>query len=152
MCILHDFIVIEYSLYCSIFVFFLMSRRPPRSTRTDTLFPYTTLFRSHESAMSLYFKPGNTSENINNILAYFYQAAKGPARLAGQMLLVHDTLNQATASRQAWVYNPGQRRVRRAPNVVFANPGPASAGPRTNDMTDTFNGPMQRHECTTAGQ
>src|SRR3546814_13944448 len=34
-CILH---------YC--FFFFLMIRRPPRSTRTDTLFPYTTLFRS----------------------------------------------------------------------------------------------------------
>src|SRR3546814_2197832 len=30
------------------FFFFLMIRRPPRSTRTDTLFPYTTLFRSHE--------------------------------------------------------------------------------------------------------
>src|SRR3546814_10990264 len=30
---------------CFIF-FFLMRRRPPRSTRTDTLFPYTTLFRS----------------------------------------------------------------------------------------------------------
>src|SRR3546814_4019930 len=29
------------------FVFFLSIRRPPRSTRTDTLFPYTTLFRSH---------------------------------------------------------------------------------------------------------
>src|SRR3546814_11674399 len=28
------------------FIFFLMLRRPPRSTRTDTLFPYTTLFRS----------------------------------------------------------------------------------------------------------
>src|SRR3546814_7232505 len=28
------------------YVFFLMRRRPPRSTRTDTLFPYTTLFRS----------------------------------------------------------------------------------------------------------
>src|SRR3546814_2322996 len=28
------------------FVFFLMRRRPPRSTRNDTLFPYTTLFRS----------------------------------------------------------------------------------------------------------
>src|SRR3546814_17438392 len=35
---------IEYFL--SIFFFFLMIRRPPRSTRTDTLFPYTTLFRS----------------------------------------------------------------------------------------------------------
>src|SRR3546814_9407008 len=32
---------------CSfVFFFFLMIRRPPRSTRTDTLFPYTTLFRS----------------------------------------------------------------------------------------------------------
>src|SRR3546814_19017037 len=29
-----------------IYIFFLMIRRPPRSTRTDTLFPYTTLFRS----------------------------------------------------------------------------------------------------------
>src|SRR3546814_2167549 len=29
------------------FFFFLMIRRPPRSTRTDTLFPYTTLFRSN---------------------------------------------------------------------------------------------------------
>src|SRR3546814_19876840 len=28
------------------YVFFLMIRRPPKSTRTDTLFPYTTLFRS----------------------------------------------------------------------------------------------------------
>src|SRR3546814_13220492 len=33
-------------LYYLICFFFLMIRRPPRSTRTDTLFPYTTLFRS----------------------------------------------------------------------------------------------------------
>src|SRR3546814_19723325 len=33
------------SLLC---FFFLMIRRPPRSTRTDTLFPYTTLFRSRQ--------------------------------------------------------------------------------------------------------
>src|SRR3546814_3371164 len=32
------------------FFFFLMIRRPPRSTRTDTLFPYTTLFRSPMSS------------------------------------------------------------------------------------------------------
>src|SRR3546814_16151965 len=32
--------------FCFLCVFFLMIRRPPRSTRTDTLFPYTTLFRS----------------------------------------------------------------------------------------------------------
>src|SRR3546814_5255871 len=32
--------------FCCFYFFFLMIRRPPRSTRTDTLFPYTTLFRS----------------------------------------------------------------------------------------------------------
>src|SRR3546814_18878309 len=38
-----------YLIHCLIiFFFFLMIRRPPRSTRTDTLFPYTTLFRSLE--------------------------------------------------------------------------------------------------------
>src|SRR3546814_19293453 len=35
-------------------MFFLMIRRPPRSTRTDTLFPYTTLFRS---AVRCHFHP-----------------------------------------------------------------------------------------------
>src|SRR3546814_17251394 len=38
-----------YILMC-FFFFFLMIRRPPRSTRTDTLFPYTTLFRSPDSS------------------------------------------------------------------------------------------------------
>src|SRR3546814_16485656 len=37
-----------YGNFCFVwsYFFFLMIRRPPRSTRTDTLFPYTTLFRS----------------------------------------------------------------------------------------------------------
>src|SRR3546814_11563676 len=35
-------------IFTIVFIFFLMIRRPPRSTRTDTLFPYTTLFRSGE--------------------------------------------------------------------------------------------------------
>src|SRR3546814_2941614 len=46
MCNVSMFDVIEcvsLYMYC---LFFLMIRRPPRSTRTDTLFPYTTLFRS----------------------------------------------------------------------------------------------------------
>src|SRR3546814_15778699 len=39
-------------------VFFLSVRRPPRSTRTDTLFPYTTLFRSHLGCVPLGNKEG----------------------------------------------------------------------------------------------
>src|SRR3546814_14010735 len=42
--------------------FFLMIRRPPRSTRTDTLFPYTTLFRSmHAQNLRGGTKMGNLS-------------------------------------------------------------------------------------------
>src|SRR3546814_5493049 len=40
-----------------------MIRRPPRSTRTDTLFPYTTLFRSREFAVA--------SENMNRVFDHF---------------------------------------------------------------------------------
>src|SRR3546814_18539890 len=40
------FFILLLSFFFCIFFFFLMIRRPPRSTRTDTLFPYTTLFRS----------------------------------------------------------------------------------------------------------
>src|SRR3546814_3686758 len=38
--------MVVYCLIFFVYCFFLMIRRPPRSTRTDTLFPYTTLFRS----------------------------------------------------------------------------------------------------------
>src|SRR3546814_18907312 len=39
--------ITSYRFIFYLFFFFLMIRPPPRSTRTDTLFPYTTLFRSH---------------------------------------------------------------------------------------------------------
>src|SRR3546814_6788984 len=42
---LHPIVTAGITHFSSVF-FFLMIRRPPRSTRTDTLFPYTTLFRS----------------------------------------------------------------------------------------------------------
>src|SRR3546814_4846620 len=41
-----NFVLHTFSVYCIFHCFCLMIRRPPRSTRTDTLFPYTTLFRS----------------------------------------------------------------------------------------------------------
>src|SRR3546814_16195919 len=47
------------------YFFFLMIRRPPRSTRTDTLFPYTTLFRSREGSAS-YHQIDQTVRNDNH--------------------------------------------------------------------------------------
>ncbi|NOY67257.1 MAG: DUF1329 domain-containing protein [Gammaproteobacteria bacterium] len=87
-----------------------------------------------------YVKDGVTLADLDNILLYFKQAIKAPARLAGSVLLVHETFNQVKEPRRAWVYNPGQRRVRRAPNISYDNPGTASDGLRTSDDFDMFNG------------
>src|SRR3546814_15058272 len=45
-------------------IFFLMIRRPPRSTRTDTLFPYTTLFRSARGARDIAREPPDLDAQI----------------------------------------------------------------------------------------
>src|SRR3546814_13311847 len=46
LCCILCFLYLMILYICFVFSFFLMIPRPPRSTRTDTLFPYTTLFRS----------------------------------------------------------------------------------------------------------
>jgi len=66
--------------------------------------------------------------NPGNILFYFKQKVTAPARLAGGVLLVHETLDQVKEPRSAWVYNAGQRRVRRAPQVSYDGPGTAADG------------------------
>src|SRR3546814_4534606 len=52
-------------LYVYSYVFFLMLRRPPRSTRTDTLLPYTTLFRSHPHASVGVYCAGPLGEGLD---------------------------------------------------------------------------------------
>ena len=110
------------------------------------------LVRLREEILGLYYAEGNTLADTGNVLLYFFQEVEGPARLAGNILLVHETLNQIEQPRQAWIYNPGQRRVRRAPNVAYDNPGTASDGLRTNDMTDMFNGAMDRYDWEVMGK
>ncbi|HCW91710.1 MAG TPA: DUF1329 domain-containing protein, partial [Marinobacter sp.] len=75
-----------------------------------------------------------------NVLFYFLQKITAPARLAGNVLLVHETIDQVAEPRRAWVYNAGQRRVRRAPQVAYDGPGTAADGLRTSDNLDMFNG------------
>jgi len=111
-----------------------------------------TLVRFYDKINILYNHEGMTSEQLNNILLYFKQEVISPARLAGGILLVHETLNQKKENRKAWVYNTGQRRVRRAPNVAFDNPGTASDGMRTNDQFDMYNGSPERYDWELVGK
>ena len=100
----------------------------------------------------VYSQPDQTEESLNNRILYFKQTVTAPARLAGGILLVHETLDQVKEPRQAWLYNPGQRRVRRAPNVAYDNPGTASDGMRTSDQFDMFNGAPDRYDWELVGK
>jgi hypothetical protein len=111
-----------------------------------------TMVKFHDETMVAYSLPGARSENLDNIIAYFIQETVAPARLAGEVLLVQETLDQSKENRRAWVYNPGQRRVRRAPNVAFDNPGTNSDNLRTSDQFDMYNGSPQRYDWTLVGK
>jgi hypothetical protein len=100
----------------------------------------------------LYSMDGMKEEDLNNKILFFKQEVLAPARLAGGVLLVHETLNQVKEHRSAWLYNPGQRRVRRAPNVAYDNPGTAADGMRTSDQLDMFNGAVDKYDWKLVGK
>lgn len=102
--------------------------------------------------LGLYYLPGATLESTGNHLLYFLQQTTSPARLAGSALLVYESLNQHAQPRSAWVYNPGRRRVIRAPNVAYDNPSSATDGLHVSDMTDMFNGALDRFDWRLIGK
>jgi hypothetical protein len=87
-----------------------------------------------------------------NVLLYFKQRVTAPSRLAGNVLLVHETIDQVKEPRLAWIYNAGQRRVRRAPQVAYDGPGTAADGMRTADNFDLFSGAPDRYEWKLVGK
>jgi hypothetical protein len=111
-----------------------------------------TLVKFNEEFLFQYSVPGMTEASLNNIIAYFIQETTQPARLAGEILLVHETLDQSKENRKAWIYNPGQRRVRRAPNVAFDNPGTNADNLRTSDQFDMYNGSPERYDWKLIGK
>ncbi|MEQ9518030.1 MAG: DUF1329 domain-containing protein [Parvibaculum sp.] len=92
-----------------------------------------------------------TSE-LDNVSVYIIFNTIAPARSAGSVVLVHETLNQALGARRAWQYSPGTRRVRRAPNISYDNPGTNSDGLSTSDSFDMYNGAPDRYDWTVLGK
>ncbi|AVP97431.1 DUF1329 domain-containing protein [Ahniella affigens] len=99
------------------------------------------------------FAPRWVAEDSSQVSEYRAEVAVSPARLAGNVLLVHEAFaDVASSAGQAWVYNPGQRRVRKAPNVAYDNPGTASDGLRTNDMDNMLTGALDRFDYQLVGK
>jgi hypothetical protein len=113
-----------------------------------------TIIGFEEQLMIKYSEAGLTPAQLmdENILFKFKQSVTKPSRLAGTALLVHETVDQVKNPRQAWTYNTGQRRVRRAPNVAYDTPGSATDGLRTTDDYDMYNGSPNRYNWELKGK
>ena len=92
------------------------------------------------------------TEDLNNIWAYYINNTIAPARAAGNVVLVHDTLDAVAGQRKAWVYSPGTRRVRRAPNIAYDNAGFNDDGLTTIDQFNGFNGALDRYDWSYNGR
>ena len=99
-----------------------------------------------------YLEEGFDAKKDENILNYFTQKVLAPTRLTGNVLLIHETLDQVKEPRKAWQYNAGQRRVRRAPQVAYDAPGTAAEGLRTADNLDMYNGAPNRYNWKLIGK
>src|SRR3546814_5305437 len=83
--------------------FFLMIRRPPRSTRTDTLFPYTTLFRSPSRLMGrLLFPLVRGKADIVTGYRLLLPEASMAATLVGAVEMQLATLPRAASATMPW--------------------------------------------------
>ncbi len=99
----------------------------------DVLFTYANL-------------AGNTQDGI---LLYYLQTDLGSS---GTRTLVHETADQAKDKRNAWLYNKGFGRLKRAPNVGYDNPSQTSDGEQFNDQVDMFNGALDRYNWKLVGK
>src|SRR3546814_14078423 len=97
-------------------VIFLMIRRPPRTTRTDTRFPYTTLFRSNVGSLTYHF--GSKA----NLLREIYQRHTAPMNrrrleLLGEARRIQNPDERLMAILRAYVlpaYSPSSDQIGRA--------------------------------------
>lgn len=121
-------------------------------TRNTTEFPvqangsFTPVRRYEETIF------GNGLKDVPNVLFYFRTNYQAPSSIAGEALLAHDYIDQVKQPRAAWVYNPGTRRVLRAPHVAYDTPRTGTDGLSTVDDYDAFNGSPDRFDWKLVGK
>src|SRR3546814_20267316 len=118
-------------LFC--LLFFLMIRRPPRSTRTDTLFPYTTLFRSR-------FDPSCLSDCARDCIQQKISTAHGTNSAVPRCLIT-----EKTARHQPFQARQSTDRVVPLANFVGCDNAALDEGIAGNEFLSRFHGSEDAH-------
>ncbi|MBI2314104.1 MAG: DUF1329 domain-containing protein [Betaproteobacteria bacterium] len=88
-------------------------------------------------------------EEVGGVEAKLISAIVSPAARAGELTLAHGFFNEPQV---AWLYFPGQRRVRRVPTYVYDNPIVGYEGLVTIDQYPMFSGNMDRYDWKLVGK
>lgn len=99
-----------------------------------------------------YSDPELSNEELNNKIFFLKRKTLSPSSQAGGITLVHETLDQVRSPRKSWIYVPGQRRVRRTPNLDHDTPDVATDSLRTVDQVDMFNGAPDYYDWNLLGK
>jgi hypothetical protein len=109
-----------------------------------------SLTRWHEQIIFPYNTPGMA--NPAKWDSMFWQEVQEPPRIAGQLTLVISHQDPFEQPREAWTYNPGERRVRRAPEINYDTPVQNTDGLETVDDYDMYNGAIDRYNWKLVGR
>lgn len=104
----------------------------------------------NETTLLFPYNQGGVSDS--GVLSDYMIKALEPPLYAGGMTLARDHVDPAAHPREAWIYNPGEQRVRRAPEVNFDTPNPQADALITDDDLDLFNGSPERYEWHLIGR
>jgi hypothetical protein len=123
------------------------------TTRTGHSFPVRSngdYFKIGFHAQRIYAQnmEGAEPNRLFYALGYFTE----PATLRGTIFLVHEPVDQVAEQRSAWIYNNGQRRVRRAPDLAYDGINDGSEGMIVTDQVDAYNGAPDRYDWKLVGK
>mgnify|MGYP001371401823 CR=1 FL=1 len=112
--------------------------------RMDVLRQYEYFFK--------YSTLGAEPEDLDNTIFLLKRKTLAPANLAGSITLVHETLDQIRSPRKSWIYMPGQRRLRRTPDLAYDTADVNTNSIRTVDQVDMFNGAPDYYDWELKGK
>merc|ERR1711879_367490 len=97
-------------------------------------------------------EPGLVPHEVDNKIFMMTRKTLEPTSQSGRVVLVHETMDQISSPRKSWLYVPGQRRLRRTPDLAYDTPDPNNQSLRTIDQVDMFNGAPDHYDWALLGK
>ncbi len=98
-------------------------------------------------------RPDRTAAAADNEMYWLFRLdLTAPSRRVGEKMVIHDPVDMIGVGRRVWLYVPGQRRVKLAPDLAYDTPSPQSGGFSTMDQSQLFQGPQDRFDFKLVGK